>query len=87
MRYHRTLTYDRFPKQPSAKHMHGRTATAESLSGEVSIYAAPSSQAEIIGSAPCGACLQVLGRRADWHAIRYGQYLGYVSGDKIVLDY
>ncbi|WP_125114433.1 SH3 domain-containing protein [Agathobaculum sp. Marseille-P7918] len=86
MRYHRVLTYDR-SLQHSGRPIHGRTATAESFSGDVSIYASPSSQAEVIGTAPCGACLQVLGRRADWHAIRYGQYLGYVPGDKIVLNY
>lgn len=87
MRYHRVLTYDCSLRQHPDRSIHGRTATAESFSGDVSIYAAPSSQAEIIGTAPCGACLQVLGRRANWHAIRYGHYLGYVPGDKIVLNY
>lgn len=84
MRYH---TYPPPSPQPSSKHLHGTTATAESRSGVISIYAKPSSRSEIIGSAPCGAQLAVLGRQAEWHAVRYGPCQGFVSGDSIVLNY
>lgn len=84
MRYH---TYARSSPQPSGKHPHGTTATAESRSGLVSIYAKPSSRAECVGSVPCGAQLVVLGRQADWHAVRYGPCQGFVSDDTIVLNY
>lgn len=84
MRYH---TYSLTTPHPSGKHLHGSTATVESDSGLASIYAKPSSHAEIIGSAPCGAQLIVLGRQAEWHAVRYGPCQGFVSGDSIVLNY
>ncbi|MGO5096962.1 SH3 domain-containing protein [Agathobaculum sp. LCP25S3_E8] len=84
MRYH---TYPLPSPQLTGKHPHGTTATAESHSGVVSIYAKPSSHAAIVGSVPCGAQLVVLGRQADWHAVRYGPCQGFVSGDTIVLNY
>lgn len=84
MRYH---TYSPTSAHPSGKHPHGTTATVESHSGLVSIYAKPSSHAEIVGSAPCGAQLVVVGRQAEWHAVRYGPCQGFVSGDSIVLNY
>lgn len=84
MRYH---TYSPASPQPSGKHLHGTTATAESRSGLVSIYAKPSPSAAIVGHAPCGAQLVVLGRQAEWHAVRYGPCQGFVSGDSIVLNY
>ena len=84
MRYH---TYPSTSPHSSGKQLHGTTATAESRSGVISIYAKPSSRSEIIGSAPCGAQLAVLGRQAEWHAVRYGPCQGFVSGDSIVLNY
>ncbi|MGO5028527.1 hypothetical protein [Candidatus Agathobaculum pullicola] len=84
MRYH---TYP-LPSMPSSvRHPHGTTATAESLSGVISIYDKPSPHAAIVGSVPCGAQLMVLGRQANWHAVRYGPCQGFVSGDTIVLNY
>lgn len=84
MRYH---TYSRTSPHSPGKHLHGTTATVESDSSIVSIYAKPSSRSEIIGSAPCGAQLAVLGRQAEWHAVRYGPCQGFVSRDSIVLNY
>lgn len=85
MRYHKIRTYRRASAHaPSA---HGKTATAESFSGTVPIYAAPSDRAAVVGSAPCGAQFVVLGRQAGWHAVRYDQCQGYVPNAKIVLNY
>ncbi len=80
-------TYSNTSPHSSGKHLHGTTATVESNSGLASIYAKPSSHAKIVGSAPCGAQLVVLGRQAEWHAVRYGPCQGFVSGDSIVLNY
>lgn len=80
-------TYPLTSPHPSDKHLHGTTATVESDSSLVSIYAKPSSRSKVIGSAPCGAQLAVLGRQAEWHAVRYGPCQGFISGDSIVLNY
>ena len=49
--------------------------------------ASPSSHAPVVGRAPCGALLLVIGRQAGWHAVRYDNCQGFVSGEEIVLNY
>ena len=41
----------------------------------------------MVGKAPDGAQLTVLGQYDGWYAVRYGDYEGFVSGDYIVLNY
>ncbi|MDO4270078.1 MAG: SH3 domain-containing protein [Eubacteriales bacterium] len=64
-----------------------QTATVETESGNLNIRSAPSLTAPIIGKAPDGAQLFVLGQYDGWFAVRYDEYEGYVSGDYIVLNY
>lgn len=64
-----------------------RTATVEVESGNLNIRSAPSLSAPIIGQAPDGAQVFVLGQWDNWFVIRYNEYEGYVSGDYIVLNY
>lgn len=64
-----------------------QTATVEVGSGNLNIRSAPSLTAPIIGKAPDGAQVFVLGRYGDWFTIRYNEYEGYVRGDYIVLNY
>lgn len=64
-----------------------RTATVETGSGNLNIRSAPSLTAPIIGQAPDGAQLFVLGQYGNWYTVRYNEYEGYVSGDYIVLNY
>ena len=87
MRYQRKLTYPEPFHLLSGRQTHGATATAESLTGTVAIHASPSSHAPVVGRAPCGAPLLVIGRQAGWHAVRYDNCQGFVSGEEIVLNY
>ncbi|WNX83460.1 N-acetylmuramoyl-L-alanine amidase [Agathobaculum sp. NTUH-O15-33] len=64
-----------------------RTATVEVESGNLNIRSAPSLTAPIIGKAPDGAQLFVLGQYDGWYVVRYNEYEGYVRGDYIVLNY
>lgn len=64
-----------------------QTATVEVESGNLNIRSAPSLTAPIIGKAPDGAQLFVLGKYNDWYTIQYNQYEGYVNGNYIVLNY
>ncbi|MDY3618545.1 N-acetylmuramoyl-L-alanine amidase [Agathobaculum sp.] len=64
-----------------------RTATVEVESGNLNIRSAPSLSAPIIGKAPDGAQLFVLGQYDGWFVVRYNEFEGYVSGDYIVLNY
>lgn len=64
-----------------------RTATVEVASGNLNIRSAPSLAAPVIGKAPDGAQLFVLGQYDGWFVVRYNDYEGYVSGDYIVLNY
>lgn len=64
-----------------------QTATVEVTSGNLNIRSAPSLSAPIVGKAPDGAQVFVLGQWDGWYVIRYNEYEGYVSGDYIVLNY
>lgn len=64
-----------------------QTATVEVESGNLNIRSAPSLSAPIIGKAPDGAQIFVLGQYDDWYVVRYNDYEGYVKGDYIVLNY
>ena len=87
MRYRRKITYPHPFCLLSGRPAHGATATADSVSPVVDIHASPSSRAPVVGFAPCGAELLVLGRQAGWHAVRYEGCQGFVSGEEIVLNY
>lgn len=62
-------------------------ATVEVESGNLNIRSAPSLSASIIGRAPDGAQLFVLGQWDGWYVVRYNDVEGYVRGDYIVLNY
>ncbi len=64
-----------------------QTATVEVSSGNLNIRSAPSLSAPVVGKAPDGAQLSVLGQYDGWYVVRYDRYEGYVSGDYIVLNY
>lgn len=64
-----------------------QTATVEVTSGNLNIRSAPNLSAPIIGKAPDGAQVFVLGQWDGWYVVRYNEYEGYVSGDYIVLNY
>ena len=64
-----------------------QTATVEVSSGNLNIRSAPSLTAPVIGQAPDGAQLFVLGQYDGWYVVRYNEYEGYVRGDYIVLNY
>lgn len=64
-----------------------QTATVEVSSGNLNIRSAPSLSAPVVGKAPDGAQLSVLGQYDGWYVVRYDGHEGYVSGDYIVLNY
>ena len=64
-----------------------QTATVEINSGNLNIRAKPSLTAPIIGQAPDGAQLSVLGSWNGWYVVRYGTVEGYVRSEYVVLNY
>ena len=64
-----------------------QTATVEISSGNLNIRQAPSLTAPIIGQAPDGAQLEVLGSWNGWYVVRYGTVEGYVRSEYVVLNY
>ncbi len=64
-----------------------RMATVEISSGNLNIREKPSFSAAVIGKAPDGAQLQVLGSWDGWYIIRYNSLEGYVRSEYVVLHY
>lgn len=64
-----------------------QTATVEISSGNLNIREKPSLSAPIIGQAPDGAMLYVLGSWDGWYVVRYGTLEGYVRSEYVVLNY
>lgn len=56
-----------------------RQGTVDTARGNLNIRNQPSMAGEIIGSAPKGAKLQILGRWQDWYVVDYNGLLGYAS--------
>lgn len=56
-----------------------RQGTVDTARGNLNIRNQPSMAGEIIGSAPNGAKLQILGRWQDWYVVDYNGLLGYAS--------
>lgn len=56
-----------------------RQGTVDTARGNLNIRSQPSMAGEIIGSAPNGAKLQILGRWQDWYVVDYNGLLGYAS--------
>lgn len=63
------------------------TATVDLNGGNLNIRARPSLDAQIIGRAPDGAQVTVLGSWNGWYVIRYGTVEGYARSEYITLNY
>lgn len=64
-----------------------QTATVDLAGGSLNIRARPSLNAPIIGQAPDGAQVSVLGSWNGWSVIRYGDTEGYARSDYLTLNY
>lgn len=64
-----------------------QTATVEIGTGNLNIRAQPSLTSPIIGQAPDGAQLEVLGSFDGWYQVRYDTTEGYVRSEYVVLNY
>lgn len=63
------------------------TATVDLNGGNLNIRARPSLDAPILGRAPDGAQLTVLGNWNGWYVVRYGDIEGYARSEYITLNY
>jgi len=61
-----------------------RTGTVKASS--LNVRKEPSTEAEKVTSLKDGTRVQVIGESGDWYQIRYGEYVGYVKKEFIVLD-
>ena len=64
-----------------------RTATVDIAGGNLNIRARPSLDAPIVGQAPDGAQLTVLGEWNGWYVVRYGTIEGFVRSEYVTLNY
>lgn len=64
-----------------------RTATVDLTGGNLNIRARPTLDAPILGRAPDGAQLTVLGQWEGWYVVRYDTVEGYVRADYVTLNY
>ncbi len=64
-----------------------QTATVEIENGNLNIRQQPSLSAPVIGQAPDGARLEVLGSWDGWYVVRYGTVEGYVRSEFVILNY
>ena len=64
----------------------GQTARVRLTSGYLNIRSGPSINSPVIGMAPNGATLRVLGSSGDWYNIEYNGINGFVSSNYAVLQ-
>lgn len=64
----------------------GQTARVRLTSGYLNIRSGPSLNSPVIGMAPNGATLRVLGSSGDWYNIEYNGINGFVSANYAVLQ-
>lgn len=64
-----------------------RTAIVDIQSGNLNIRKTPSLSAQVIGQAPNGAKLTVLGSYDGWYIIKYNNIEGYVRSEYVTLEY
>lgn len=64
----------------------GQTGRVRLNSGYLNIRSGPSLNSPVIGMAPNGAQLRILGRSGDWYNIEYNGQNGYVSSNYVVLQ-
>lgn len=64
-----------------------QTATVDINGGNLNIRARPSLDAPIVGQAPDGAQITVLGAWNGWYVVRYGTVEGYVRSEYVTLNY
>ena len=64
----------------------GQTARVNLTSGYLNIRSGPSLNSPVIGMAPNGATLRVLGSSGDWYNIEYNGINGFVSANYAVLQ-
>ena len=64
-----------------------QTATVEIENGNLNIRQQPSLSAPVVGQAPDGARLEVLGSWDGWYVVRYGTVEGYVRSEFVILNY
>ena len=64
-----------------------RTATVDIAVGNLNIRARPALDAPIVGQAPDGAQLTVLGEWNGWYVVRYGTIEGFVRSEYVTLNY
>ena len=64
-----------------------RTATVDTEGGSVNIRERPSLDAPVVGQAPDGAQLIILGSWGDWYVVRYDDIEGYVLSLYVTLNY
>ncbi len=63
------------------------TGTVEVGSGNLNIRSKPSLQAAVIGRAPDGAQLSIVGEWDGWYVVRYQGLEGYVRSEYVVRNY
>ena len=64
-----------------------QSAVVDINSGNLNIRKRPSLTAEVIGKAPDGAKISVLGSYDGWYIVRYNGLEGYVRSEYVTLEY
>ena len=64
-----------------------QTAIVDIQSGNLNIRKTPSLSAQVIGQAPDGAKLTVLGSYDGWYIVKYNNIEGYVRSEYVTLEY
>ena len=67
------------PPQPE------RTGIVRTKGGNLNIRRKPTTDSEIIGQIPNGAEVKIFGQTGNWYVAQYGNTVGYVFGDYIVI--
>ncbi|HEX3037770.1 MAG TPA: N-acetylmuramoyl-L-alanine amidase [Oscillospiraceae bacterium] len=62
-----------------------RIGKVTTQSGNLNIRSKPSTQAKVIGQAPKGAAIKVLGETQGWYVVNYNGIVGYSSSDFITI--
>lgn len=64
----------------------GQTARVRLTSGYLNVRSGPSLNSPVIGMAPNGAVMRVLGRSGDWYNVEYNGTSGYANANYLVLQ-
>lgn len=77
------LQYFQNTQAPANSGQTGQTGTVTLNSGYLNIRNGPSLNAQVIGMAPNGAKLTILGRNGEWYNVRYNGTVGFAHSNYI----